>query len=84
MSKANSAPAPVSDCHKPSEPDGANLDTIAEHALAAIAARFTKASGAVQELFDDYTRQAQALRAPAQGNGKTPDVTTDDESSTSL
>lgn len=82
MSNTDRAPLPASASPEPVEPDRTDLDTITEHALVALAVRFTKASATLQELFDDYTRQAHDILRPAPNTGETPDDAGDDEPST--
>jgi hypothetical protein len=65
---------------EPAVPDETDLDTITEHALASLAARFTRASHTVQELFETYTCQAQAILTPPQDTAttETPEGTNDE------
>ena len=72
MNKTTSADTTAaSPSTEPAIPDETDLDTITEHALSALAARFTRASHTVQELFEAYTRQAQAILTPPQDTATT-------------
>jgi hypothetical protein len=82
MSKSAPTPVPASASPEPIEPDRTDLDTITEHALAALAVRFTKASATLQELFDDYTRQAHDILSTAPDTAETPDDADDNKPST--